>query len=345
MAKNRMVGILKSLVAAALCLMLFAWLGNARAAEPLVIHEGWLGLPNLPEQVVFRKPDILRHYGKAYKVDFVHFTGTSAELTALATGDVNICTLAYSSLASAIINAHLGDLRVVADGFQDGHDGYFSTAYLVRNNSGIKRIKDLKGKVIAVNVIGAAVDVAARAVLLEHGLVARRDYTIVEAPFPTMGPMLAQHKVDLIVGVPPFIYEPKLAAISHPLFRMKQGMGSSQMIMIVAREGYLRQHRAAMQDYFDDMVRGVHWMLNPQNRPAVIRFVSRMTHVPPKILDGYYLTKKDFYHQPNAIPDIKALQRNIDTQYKLGFIKEKIDVRKYVDLSFVRRAAAREAAK
>lgn len=156
--------------------------------------------------------------------------------------------------------------------------------------------------------------------------------------------MLRQRKVDVIVGAPPFLYKPSLASISRPLFRMKDGMGRSQMIVIVSRESFLRQHRAAMQDYFDDMVRGLHWMLNPQNRPQVIRFVSRLMHLPPKVVGGYYLTRKDFYHQPNAIPDMAAFQRNINTQKKLGFIKRGLDVRKYFDLSFVKRAAESVAA-
>lgn len=318
--------------------------GAARAAQPLVIHQGWVTLANVLEVLAFQKPDILPHYGKSYVVEQTHYAGTSAELTALATGAVDFCTLAYSSFGAAILNAHLDDLRIVADGFQDGYGGYLSTAYLVRNGSRIKRVEDLKGRIVVTNVVGAAVDIGARAVLAEHGLIAGRDYTVVEAPFGAMGAMLDQHKIDLVPGTPPFVFEPAIADHAHPLFRMKDGMGPSQIIVIVARADYLKQHRAALDDFFEDMVVGVHWLLDPAHRAQVIPFVAKATHEPPALYARYYLTKRDFYHQPDGIPNIAAFQRNIATQRRLGFLKHDIDVRKYVDLSFIKRAAKRVAA-
>jgi NitT/TauT family transport system substrate-binding protein len=318
---------------------------GAAAAQPLTIKQGWVTLANVLEVIAFDKPDILPHYGKSYIVTQTRFAGTSPELTAFATGEVDICTMAYSSFGAAVLNAHLDDMRIVADGFEDGFDDYLSTPYLVRNDGGIKTIADLKGKVFATNVVGAAVDIGARAVLKEHGLEAGRDYTVVEAPFPAMGPMLQQHKVDLITGTPPFVYEPAVAAIAHPLFRMKDAMGPSQMIVIVSRAGFLEKNRAALDDFFEDMVRGVHWMLDPANRAAVIAFVAKETKDPPKLFANYYLTKTDFYHQPDGIPNIDAFQRNIETQRRLGFLKQDIDVKKYVDLSFIDRAGKRVAAR
>jgi NitT/TauT family transport system substrate-binding protein len=41
------------------------------------------------------------------------------------------------------------------------------------------------------------------------------------------------------------------------------------------------------------------------------------------------------------LPDLKALQANIDLQHKLGLVKETINVGKHADLSIVREAAKR----
>jgi len=316
---------------------------SAAAAEPPKISVGWVVLSNDMAPLVFEKPDILKYYGKTYTVEPIRFQGTSAEITAMAAGELDIASLAYSSLPLAVENAHLDDLRVIADGFQDGHPGYNSIEYRVRNDGGIKKIEDLKGKIVAINVIGAAVDIGARAVLADHGLIYPRDYSIIEANFPTIGPMLLEHKADIASVPPPFSYAPAVGQGTHTLFTMKDGMGVSQMIVMTARKGFLEQNRAALDDFFDDLVRGTHWMLNPANRPAAIKFVADVTKQPEALYESYFLTKKDQYHDPNAIPDLVALQRNIDAEVKFGFLQHSIDVKNYADLSFVERAAKRYA--
>jgi hypothetical protein len=41
------------------------------------------------------------------------------------------------------------------------------------------------------------------------------------------------------------------------------------------------------------------------------------------------------------MPNLDALQKNIDETQKLGFIKKKIDIQQYADLSLVKDALAR----
>jgi sulfonate transport system substrate-binding protein len=312
----------------------------ARAAEPLHIRQGW-GVTTTFAPMIFTEPGILRHYGKSYVVDPIRFTGSSPELTALAAGEVDIITIAFSTFPFAVQNAQLTDLRIVADGFQDGVDGFLSQPYMVRKDDAITTVKDLKGKVIGINVIGGAVDIAARAMLKQGGLEAGKDYTIIEAPFATLPAMLDQKKVDLMSTVPPFIYSPELEARTRTLFTMKDAMGASQLIMLAARAGFLEKHRAALDDFFEDLVRGTRWMENPGNRTQAIALAARFAKEPPERIAGYYLTKRDEYRDPDCLPNIDALQRNIDTERRLGFLKSEFDVKKYVELSFVKRAAER----
>ncbi len=315
-----------------------------RGAEgPLNIRVGWVVISADMAPLVFEKPDILKHYGKSYTVEPMRFAGTSLQITALAAGELDIASLAYSSLPLAVENAHLDDMRVVADGFQDGHEGYASIPYKVSNDGGIKTIEDLKGRALAVNVIGTAVDIGGRAVLAQHGLLYPRDYSIIEAPFPALGAMLLEGKAAVASLAAPFDQAPNIKQAAHTLFTMKDGMGASQMIVMVARKTYLEQHRAALGDFFDDLVRGIHWMLDPANRDAAIQFVAKVTAQPASLFASYYLTSEDEYHDPNGRPDLDALQRNIDAEVKFGFLPRGIEVKKYADLSFIEQAAKRYA--
>ena len=99
---------------AALCAALLAG-APARAAEPLHVRIGWVVVPGHLFPVLFEHKEVLRHYGVSYIIEPVHFQGSAAQVTALAAGELDIANLAYSTLALAIQNAHMDDIRVVAE--------------------------------------------------------------------------------------------------------------------------------------------------------------------------------------------------------------------------------------
>src|SRR6185437_13565752 len=111
-----------------------------RADEPLTLHVGWAVVPAQLTSVLFAKPDLLKHYGKSYTVQAIHFRGSSPQITALAAGELDLAALAYSSFALAIQNAHMQDIRAVSDLYQDGVPGYYSNQDMVRPDGAIKRI-------------------------------------------------------------------------------------------------------------------------------------------------------------------------------------------------------------
>ena len=207
-------------------------------------------------------------------------------------------------------------------------------------DSPIRDIKDLKGKVIATNAAGSAVDIAARAMLRKAGLEDKRDYTVIEAPFPTMKPMLQEKKVDLAPYVLPFSFDPQLQQIARPLFSSKDAIGVSQFVFWAARKSFIDKNRAAMVDFMEDMLRIERWVLDPKNHDEVMKIAAKVTKSPPERWDWLF-TKRDYYRNPDMIPDLKALQSNINLTHELGFIKAPMDVSKYTDLSLVQEAAKR----
>ena len=65
-----------------------------------------------------------------------------------------------------------------------------------------------------------------------------------------------------------------------------------------------------------------------------------MTKQPAEQFDWLF-TKRDSYHDRDMMPDLEALQRNVDMTHDLGFIRGNLDVQKYTDLSIVQEAAKR----
>jgi len=132
------------LIAAA---MVFALTVAARADEPTPLKIGWITVPISLVPIFEAKKDVTRHYGKSYTLQAIHFAGSTPQITALATGDLDIAELSFSSLALAIQNAHMADLRMIADSLQDGvKPGSYTGPFVVKKDGPIKKIEDLTGK-------------------------------------------------------------------------------------------------------------------------------------------------------------------------------------------------------
>jgi len=312
-----------------------------RGDEPYKLRIGWVVVPASLEPIYFAKDGIARNNGKSYVLEPIHFAGTTQQMQALATGDLDLANLAYSAIGLAIQNAGLDDLRVIFDGVQDGHDGYYSNEFMVLKDGPVKTVADLKGKVLATNAIGAGVDIGMRAVLRRNHLEDKRDYQVVETQFPNMKQLLLDHKADLIVAVPPFSYDPELRANARTLFTLKDAFGVTQLTAMTAREGFIKQHRAVIVDFMEDAIRAIHWYTDPKNHDEAVKIMADFTKQPPERLAGWIFTKKDQFRNPSGLPNMTVLQRNLDTAQQMGFIKDKLDASKYTDLSLVKEAAAR----
>jgi sulfonate transport system substrate-binding protein len=315
-------------------------IGVAHAADPVKIRAGWVAPVTNWASIWMEKKDLAKHLGKSYTFEAVRFQGTPPMVTAIANNELEVANLAFSTLAIAIQNAGLDDLRVIADEFQDGVPGWYTQEYMVLKDSPIQKPEQLKGKVAMTNAVGSAVDVAMKAMLKKFGLEDKRDYTVVEAPFPTMRPMLAEKKVDLIPAVLPFSLDPELRKIGRTLFKQSDAIGVTQMITWQARKSFIDKNRAAMVDFMEDTLRIVRWYLDEKNHKEVMEIAARVTKQPPERFDWLF-TKRDTYRDPNMLPNLDALQKNVDMTKDLGFVRANIDVKKYTDLSLVQEASQR----
>jgi sulfonate transport system substrate-binding protein len=333
----------KSLGLAVAFAVLFAWTGStcAQAPQPLNVRIAWVVPVANWASIIYEKQDLMTHYGKTYTVEPVHFAGTPPMITALAAGELDIADLAYSSFALAVQNAGMTNLKIIADEAQDGAHGHQSGEYYIRKDSPITTIEDLKGKVVADVGAGSAVDIVIRVMLKKHGLEVNRDYTLIEAGFPNMEALLAEKKADLVAAVAPFTFSPNFQSITRPLFTAVDALGGpTQFVIWTAHDEFLKKNRAAIVDLLEDAVRAVRYITDAKNHDAVVAIAAKLMKQPPERLQWIY-TKDDLYRDPNMLPDLTGLQRAVDAQQEVGFLKAKIDVKPYFDLGLVKEAAAR----
>jgi NitT/TauT family transport system substrate-binding protein len=331
--------ILKSALAGA---ALLVWGGTANA-DPVKIRLAYIVPVSNWATMLFQKDGIAKHLGKSYTFEAVRFQGTPQLVQAHAVNELEIGDHGYSSLVFSVVNAKL-DMRVIADELQDGVIGYYSNQYIVRKDSPFKKIEDLKGHVVAVNLKGSGVDIPLHAMMRKHHMT-DADITLIEAPIPTLPAMLLEKKIDLAALPLPFTADPRVKEGARVLFRQRDAAGVSPLAFWAARADWIAKNRGALVDFLEDALRNERWYLDPANHKEAMEIASKVGKQPVAFYDSWLFVKKgedgDYYRDPNGVPNIDAIQKNVELQKDLGYTKDTIDVKKYTDLSLIREAAGR----
>jgi hypothetical protein len=92
----------------------------------------------------------------------------------------------------------------------------------------------------------------------------------------------------------------------------------------------------------EDSLRVTRYFTDPAHHAEVIDLAAKELKQPKDEVDMLW-TANDSYRDLNGLPDLVALQHNIDTQRDIGLIAQSIKVADYADLSIVKEAAARLA--
>jgi len=331
---------MKKMLAAVAAIALGAVWSAAAQAEPVKIRIGWSTMPGHMIPVLYSKPEILKHYGKSYTVEPILFRGSSPQIAAMAANEIDMAAFSALALNLAVLNARQ-DVKVLADIIQDGVGQNHSETFLVRKDSGIKTIADMKGKRIGSNAIGSASDTAIRAMFKKNGMVDKRDFTVIEVAFPNIPIMLDEGKIDMGTVLQPVSDQLMATGKYEILFRAKDAVGPSQLVFLAGRADFLQKNRTQMMDFFEDHVRAMRWFNDPANRTEAVKIVADFMKQPPERL-GHLFTQKDYYRDPFLFPNVKTLQDSLNVIKDVELAPQVITLEpRYVDLSFVQEAKRR----
>jgi len=290
-------------------------------------------LPSLQQQV-------LKNYGKHYKLELARAQGTPFLVAAMAAGEADVAFLAYNSFASAVIKGVVpGGLTIIANDFYDSTPDYFNFHWLARVDAGINTVKDLRGKKIGVLAIGTGADATTRLMLKKSGLDPVKDVTIVEIPAPAMEEAVKSKKIDAGFFPALFYYRAMSSGEQYKsVFDSYEAWGKPYMFSFaVARNDILKKSPDAIRAFLEDYVAILKHAYKPENRESLIDAVVTQFKAPKAVLEQFYLTKKDIYRPMDARVQAEDLQYTISKLHELGFLDRDIQVAQYVDNAYLPR--------
>lgn len=101
------------------------------------------------------------------------------------------------------------------------------------------------------------------------------------------------------------------------------------------RSDFLRENREAVRGFLADYVIGLSWLYDPRNRAKALQLTSELTKTSAEQLDSYFMTARDYYHDPLACISASMIQRPIDAMLQEKLIDRHIKADEYVDLSLL----------
>ena len=300
---------------------------SARAQEVPAIRVGWTIPAEEGKYTMMRRPAEFPALGKAYRIEWSQFQGTSAISQALAAGAVDCGTQGVLPIAQGTASGVL-DVDIVAQHVGE-KPGSFSVYWAVKEDSPIRTVADLKGKTVGISIINGGTQGPFNLLLRKAGLDPERDVKLVEVTFPLAEDALRAGRVDAVNMNQPFAARAEAKGGLRKLFSLSEALPNIVHILEACRKDFLARSPDLARLYVKDLTLAMRTAL--ADREQTIKVVSEIMRVPPPVLDTYLLRDNDFARRPDASPDFPAIQAMLDVYAQTGLVPRRLDAMQFRD--------------
>ena len=302
--------------------------GGGPPDQPVQIRMGW-GIPAEEiKYVMMSNPEVAPNMGTWYDIEWQQFAGTALGVQGLAAGTLDCATVGGLSVANGLDQ---GAEIIVLGEFIEERQPNFSTAWMVRKDSGIETLQDLRGKTVATSAVGGSTDYIQDSYIQEEsGLEPGKDYKKVEVPFGQMQETLLSGRVDMGLFPQPFFGAISATGEVRTMFRLTDAIDPFVQLLNGCSQDFLEENAEAMQKFQEDWATVADWVLDPANRDAVIQASAEATKIPAKVLKGFLVTEDDFFRPEKGAVSVEALQEEWDFFRERGGIEEDLKVADHI---------------
>jgi NitT/TauT family transport system substrate-binding protein len=211
---------------------------------------------------------------------------------------------------------------------------------MVRTESPIKTMKDLKGKLIAIPSRFAVDYLYVRKLLKKYGMT-EKDIDIIEMAPPDMPAALYAKSVDAYATGEPFGAVAQRAGYAKPLYMTRNDWPNYICCVLTVREELIRENRPLVQQLVNYTLEAGRWLdSSPENRKRAVELAAAPSffNQDPRVLQFVMDNPRDRV----TYQDLRLIRSEFDElmQFSIeaGILKHPVPYEKYVDESFTRNA-------
>lgn len=203
------------------------------------------------------------------------------------------------------------------------------SALLVRPDSPIRSVADLKGKKVAVQVGSAAHQFLA--LLLQQNGLKLNDINLVNLPAPDQQNALGTKNVDAISTWEPWVASVEYAKVGKVLIDSRNVKRS--LAVFLARNEFATQNPDLVERFLKVYLKAVDYI--KKNPDEVLQLVSKESKLPVPVLEKSF---KDTDWDPNIYgEDVKALEQVKDFLKETNVIKKDFNINDLIDRTYLKK--------
>lgn len=291
------------------------------ALSQTLIRVGW-GIPAEDSKyLMMQKPELFPNLGKTYRIEWFQFQSSAVQTQAMVSNAVDCSAQGVLAMAQGAINGNLQAYIVAQHVFEK--PGGFSVYWAVKDDSPIKTVADLRGKIVGISAYGAGIYGPFALHLKRHGIDPEKDIRLVETGFPNSEGAIRSGRVDAGVLNQPFAARAEAKGGTRKLFAISDETKNMVHIMEVCRKDFTDANAQAVGDYVRDLTKAMGIVM--ANREQAIAVASAVTKLPSEVFNSYMLTERDFGRSEGAAPNFEAIQVLLDVYKDTDMISRKVD--------------------
>ena len=305
--------------------VLAASAGASLAQTVPTIRVGWTIPGEEAKYWMMKRPEAFPNLGKTYRIEWTQFQGTAPMVQAMLSNALDCSSQAPLSLGQGAINGKLEAYALMQHVGESPKS--FSVYWAVVEDSPIRKMADLKGKVVGVNVYGSGVHGGMSMLLKKNGLDPEKDIKLVETGFPGSEAALRSGRVDAAVLVQPFAVRAEQKGGIRKLFSLHDLMPNTVHVMEVCKKEFADKNTELVKQYVRDLTAAMKMAI--AQRDETLKVVSEVTRAPIAALEPYLMKENDFARSADAKPDFAAVQAMFDQYAELGLLSQPLKVERF----------------